>query len=100
MKIVLPNILDQTSITQDWWPSLTPAERNQITAAQTLTLDLQNVEQLDTAGLAWLINVVRDAKSNSINLQMENFPNKLHQLARVSGVDQLFPIKQTKTDEL
>lgn len=95
MKIVLPDVLDQTSITNDWWQTLSASERSDISAAKTLIMDLHKVKRLDTAGLAWLINAVRDAKANNLVLTMENLPAKLLQLARVSGVDTLLPITQT-----
>jgi phospholipid transport system transporter-binding protein len=53
--------LDQTTLMHDYWLSLSDNEKQALTSAGNLKVDLASVERSDTAGLAWLINLVKDA---------------------------------------
>jgi phospholipid transport system transporter-binding protein len=52
-------------------------------------IDLAGVSDSDSAGLALLIEWLSVAKAGSRALRYENVPAQLHQLARLSEVDEL-----------
>ncbi|MGQ8365270.1 STAS domain-containing protein [Glaciecola sp. 1036] len=56
---------------------------------QHLDISLAKVDRADTAGLAWLLNLKRDAKANGIDVLLHDMPSKLVDLARLSGVETL-----------
>ncbi|WP_051275431.1 STAS domain-containing protein [Aestuariibacter salexigens] len=55
--------------------------------------DLQGVSKVDSAGLAWLLNIVRDSQKAGSNVVFENVPERLLALAKLSDADGLLPIK-------
>jgi phospholipid transport system transporter-binding protein len=55
----------------------------------TLVVDLGKLTQVDSAGLAWIINLLRDAKSQQITVELRNTPDKLLHLAALSNADTL-----------
>lgn len=77
--------LDRDSITKDWFATLNKQEQQLFTQVKALTLELKHVERADTAGLAWLINIVRDAKTRNIEVIFQHVPSKLSNLADLSG---------------
>lgn len=54
---------------------------------QKAILDMSGVVHSDTAGLAWLINLLRDCKQQNIPLVLKNIPETLVNLAKISDVD-------------
>jgi phospholipid transport system transporter-binding protein len=52
-------------------------------------IDLSGVSDSDSAGLALLIEWLSIAKAGNRSLRYENIPAQLHQLARLSDVDEL-----------
>jgi phospholipid transport system transporter-binding protein len=52
-------------------------------------IDLSGVSDSDSAGLALLIEWLSIAKAGNRSLRYENIPAQLHQLARLSDVDDL-----------
>jgi phospholipid transport system transporter-binding protein len=52
-------------------------------------IDLSGVSDSDSAGLALLIEWLSVAKSENRSLRYENVPAQLHQLARLSDVEDL-----------
>jgi phospholipid transport system transporter-binding protein len=54
---------------------------------------LSDVERADSAGLAWLINAVRDAKQNGVSITLHKMPEKLHKLAKISNADGFLPVE-------
>ncbi len=51
------------------------------------TLDMSDVSHSDTAGLAWLMNFLRDNKQHNIHFKLKNIPESLIKLAKISDVD-------------
>ena len=45
------------------------------------------------AGLAWLINAVRDAKQNGVSMSLYKMPEKLRKLAKISDADSFLPVE-------
>lgn len=52
-------------------------------------IDLSGVKDSDSSGLALLIEWLSIAKAESKSLRYENIPSQLHQLARLSDVEEL-----------
>ncbi len=64
----------------------------QLLAQKTITLDLTEVSQVDTAGLAWLIFLVEQAEKGSCQLYFSNLPKRLEKLIELSGVNGILPV--------
>jgi phospholipid transport system transporter-binding protein len=56
---------------------------------QAATIDLGGVTRSDSSGLALLIEWLSVARQASHTLTYENMPGQLHQLARLSDVEEL-----------
>lgn len=57
----------------------------------TVVFDLAGLQHVDTAGLAWLIQVLSQAKAKSLQVHLRNMPAQLQSLAAVSDVLNLLP---------
>jgi phospholipid transport system transporter-binding protein len=51
------------------------------------TLDMSGVIHSDTAGLAWLINFLKDNQQQDVHFELKNIPESLIKLAKISDVD-------------
>ena len=69
--------------------ALLPMGVNAIDSAQAAVIDLAGVTTSDSSGLALLIEWLSVAKVGSRRLRYENIPTQLHQLARLSEVEEL-----------
>ena len=56
-------------------------------------LDLAGVSQVDTAGLAWLVNLVAECRKLKIPLKLSNVPITLIKLAKISDVEGILPLQ-------
>ena len=81
--------LDQITLKHDYWLTLSQTEQKSIVDNGVLEVDLTNVERGDTAGLAWLINIVKHAKANKVEVSFKSVPDKLLNLAELSGAKQI-----------
>ncbi|NQZ21566.1 MAG: STAS domain-containing protein [Colwellia sp.] len=52
-----------------------------------LTLDLSNILKVDTACLAWLLAMMEQSVKKNCQLTIDNLPNDLIKLAKLSSVD-------------
>lgn len=50
-------------------------------------LDMAGVSHADTAGLAWLMNLLKDSREKNIEVELKNIPETLINLAKISDVD-------------
>jgi len=57
-----------------------------------VTLDLEGVTRTDSAGLALLIEWVREAKRKGKTIQFRNMPQQMMAIAQVVGLDSLLPV--------
>ena len=57
-----------------------------------IELDFEEVQQIDTAGLAWLLMMVEKAQQNSCQIALFKTPTNLMNLAKLSAVDCFLPI--------
>jgi phospholipid transport system transporter-binding protein len=60
-----------------------------IADGRAAVIDLSGVKDSDSSGLALLIEWLSIAKAASKSLRYENIPTQLHQLARLSDVEEL-----------
>ncbi|MFZ2449618.1 MAG: STAS domain-containing protein [Methylovulum miyakonense] len=59
-----------------------------LASAKTVTIDLSRVRNTDSAGLALMIEFIRQAQSNRTFLKFSNIPKQLLNIAKLSGLDQ------------
>lgn len=62
---------------------------------ERVIIDLGKVNQIDTAGLAWLLLLIQLAASKSCDISLTNLPDDLVKLAKLSAVDTLLPLENT-----
>ena len=79
---VLSGELNRHSVSSIKLPKV--ASNNQI------TLDLAQLNQVDTAGLAWLIDTLSQLQRNHISLTLVNLPEQLKKLMKLGDVENLF----------
>ena len=60
-------------------------------SGRAAVIDLAGVKSSDSSGLALLIEWLSVAKNARRTVRYENIPSQLHQLARLSDVDELLP---------
>jgi len=64
-----------------------------------IRLDFSGVESIDSAGLALVIEWIREAKQHGSSLELHNAPQRLLALARISDVERLLqPLMVAKDD--
>lgn len=59
-----------------------------------VTVDLQQVTRADSAGLALMIEWLRQARAGNTELRFIHIPSQLATLIRVSGLQDLIPLGQ------
>jgi len=89
VSLIINGDLDQITLKHDYWSTLSQAEQKSIVDNGVLEVDLTSVERGDTAGLAWLINIVKHAKANKVEVSFKSVPAKLLNLAELSGAKQI-----------
>ncbi|WP_421133664.1 STAS domain-containing protein [Alteromonas sp. A079] len=92
-NVVVHGDLDQVTLSKNFWDEVTPAQRAKISTQDTLIIDLSDMSRIDSAGLAWLINAIRDGKQLGIQVTLRNIPDKLSKLAKISDVETLLPVE-------
>ena len=58
----------------------------------SIVINLQQVNNFDTSGLAWLLGVVSHYQSNQVAIQIINASQQLIALAEISNVLELLPL--------
>ncbi|NVK56924.1 MAG: STAS domain-containing protein [Alteromonadaceae bacterium] len=91
--ISLTGALDRQSLSQDWWKSLSSNEQQQYRHSSHCVMDFSAVERVDTAGLAWTLNAIRDGKAQGVKITLCNLPEKMLKLAKISELDGILPIE-------
>ena len=95
-------VADLESVTEYHWrvtgalaletvPELWKRKSTLLAPGRHVTCDLAGVERTDSAGLALLVSLLREARASETTLQFANIPDQLRSLARLSGVDGLLP---------
>ena len=72
-------------------PRLLNSQRDLFNRRDQLIIDCKDVTRSDSAGLALLIEWMRQARRYHCQLAFRNLPRQLLDIARVSGVEQLLP---------
>jgi phospholipid transport system transporter-binding protein len=57
------------------------------------TLDMSGVSNSDTAGLAWLMNFLKDNQQQNVHFELKNIPERLRKLAKISDVDSFLSVQ-------
>ncbi|MCW8090442.1 STAS domain-containing protein [Alteromonas sp. ASW11-130] len=96
-KVAVKGNLDRDVLQKNWWEMLSATQREQLISNRQCEFDLSSVERVDSAGLAWLINAIRDARKQAIDLTLTDAPAKLIKLAKISEMDKLLPMSETQT---
>jgi|TARA_Y100000296_G_scaffold9826_1_gene11333 phospholipid transport system transporter-binding protein len=92
-NIVVHGHLDRETLSKNFWESLNGNERSALITKKRCQIDLSDVERADSAGLAWLINAVRDAKQNGVSMTLYKMPEKLQKLAKISNANSFLPVE-------
>lgn len=88
--VLLSGVLNNQTIKRDLFVS----HKRELTLLNTLKIDLQGLTNIDSAGLAWLLNLFRDARTAKKTLAWDHIPDKLLQLARLSSAESFFITSQ------
>lgn len=91
--IIVHGNLDRETLSTNLWQRLSSQQQSTLKSLGTCNVDLSDVERVDSAGLAWLINAVRDTNQNGVSMVIKHMPEKLHKLATISNVDGFLPVK-------
>ena len=62
-----------------------------------MVLSLDKVSKIDTAGLAWLFELLERAQSKHCTLTFAALPEKLNKLIALSGVEGFLPLATSST---
>ncbi len=62
-----------------------------LSGTSSLVLDLKGVTRSDSAGLALLIEWMREARRRKAQIHYRNIPSQMQAIARVSGLESLLP---------
>ncbi len=64
-----------------------------------LTLDFSDVEQVDSSGIAMLIQLIAELSESNRSLSLRNTNTQLRQFAEVSGVTELLSLSYTASEQ-
>lgn len=56
-------------------------------------INLVKVTKADTAGLAWMLLLIENAKKKETSIKFSNIPNELEKLAKLSAVDSFLTVQ-------
>lgn len=90
-KLCISGVLDRDTLKHDFWTPLSRENKDLVIASCLLQVDLSKVERADTSGLAWLLNLVKDLSKTQVEVRFSNIPDKLMNLAALSGAEVLLP---------
>jgi phospholipid transport system transporter-binding protein len=70
-------------------PEVLESGRRLFSGGGTLTLDLSGVSRVDSAGLALLVEWVREGRRQGRTLAFTGVPEQLLSIARISGLEEI-----------
>ena len=91
-QFAISGVLNRSTL-NEFWPKSVSVLKQANMEAQDVVISLAGVEHADTAALAWLLNLVRDAKQQKFSFQLKNVPQTLINLAKISDVDGFLPLQ-------
>jgi phospholipid transport system transporter-binding protein len=89
---LLSGELNRDTVTH-FWPNCLQELLAASHKGDALVLDLIGIKDSDTAGLAWLLNLLRDSKKLNIRFSVKNLPDTIGKLAKISDVDGFLPLQ-------
>lgn len=92
-QVALSGDLTMYSIHSDWLSHHQQQTLGSLKKSEPITFDLAKIQRIDSAGLAWLVNIVRDVKAAGFSLIFTNTPSELLNLAKISDVSTLLPLE-------
>jgi phospholipid transport system transporter-binding protein len=81
--VVLSGVLDRTTVPNIVFNYAANSEN-------ILNLDLSLLSKVDSAGLAWLIDILSRLQQQGINLKLHNSPEQLNKIMQLGQVSNLF----------
>ena len=73
-------------------PRLLEASLDMIREVPEITVDLADVERSDSAGVALLVQWMREVRSQGKSITYLNIPSQMLAIARVSSLDAVLPL--------
>lgn len=61
--------------------------------ANEIHIDLANIKNVDTAGLAWLVHLTKFCNVNKLELTIVNAPSSIINLAKLSNLESTLPLQ-------
>ncbi|MFC4702016.1 lipid asymmetry maintenance protein MlaB [Glaciecola siphonariae] len=90
--------LDRDTLKHNLWTSIDGNLKKEILKNTKTNIDLSEVGRADTAGLAWVLNAVRDIRQQGVTVTVSKVPKKLMELAALSNADQLLVKNESSND--
>lgn len=84
--IVAEGDLDKTAVTEENRVTL------QLKPGQDYSLDLSKLQRFDSAGLAFIINLISRHRQSGGKIKLSNSPDKVLQLIELSELDNVIPL--------
>ena len=76
--LTVPGLMQRTT---DFFKSYKPS------AAEKVVIDMSQITDCNSAGLALMLEIVKQARANNIKLHFENLPDTLLTIAKAYGVE-------------
>jgi len=73
-------------------PALLSGSRMEYSTGREISVDLAGVTRADSAGLALLVEWLRESECRGGTIRFENVPVQLLSMARVCGLDRILPL--------
>ena len=73
-------------------PALWHDCREHCASGGVVDIDLDQVSRSDSAGLALLVEWLREAQRHDVTVRFFNIPAQMLEMARASGLDQILPL--------
>ena len=90
-EFLLSGELNRDTVNASWPNSI--GDLRQSPKGKAPLIDLAGISHADTAGLAWLLNLLRNAKKQNISFTLKNVPETILNLAKISDVDGFLPLQ-------
>ena len=84
--ILVDGDLDKTTVTEERRVNL------QLEAGQDYSLDLSELQRFDSAGLAFIINLINKHGQSGGTITLSNSPEQVLQLIELSELDDVLPL--------
>ncbi len=70
-----------------------PLDALKQSSKQTCVIDMSDIQHVDTAGLAWIINCLKKATNLGLSYELKDLPKTLLNLAKISDVDSFLSVQ-------